>query len=163
MKAFLIFSFTVLLFHLPGKSQSEKVLAFVNDTMTLTGENKVLKGEYVETILKNLSVVRLFKTGNNKYYLRFLVTTNFYFNKSDVLEIRSHKKSYYTDKITQYKVNKTMGLFIVEIPKNYIAQLKDESITSIYFNKAETDFTKNDASQIKKIARFFHESITEKK
>jgi hypothetical protein len=156
----IIFAFCFFAFF---KGQTNAEPAFVRDTMTFTGENKVLNGEYVETTLKNLSVVRMFKTADNKYYLRFLVTVNFYFDKVDLLEIRSGKKSYYNENTKQFKVNKTLGLFIVEIPKNYIAQLKDEGITSIVFGKAETDFTRQDASQVRRIARYFYESITGKK
>lgn len=145
-----------------GVSAQEGVLAFTPDTMTLTGSNKVLNGEYVETTLKNFSVVRLFKTSDKKYYIRFLVTANFYFDKVDVLEIRSGKISYYAENTKQFKVTKTMGLFIAEIPRNYVAQLKDEGITSLYFNKAETDFTRQDAKHIKQMARFFYESIADK-
>lgn len=146
-----------------SKAQDSKEIKFVADTMTFTGTQKVLQGEYVETTLKNLSVVRMFKTGDNHYYLRFLVTTNFYFDKVDMLEIRSGNKSYYAENTRQFKVNKTTGLFIVEIYKNYIAQLKDEGITAIAFGKAETDFTRGDASQVRRIAKHFHESITPKK
>lgn len=163
IKAFFIFISLVVLNLQLTKAQSAAPLAFTPDTMTLFGENKVLQGEYIETTLKNLSVVRMFKTRDNKYYLRFLVTANFYFDKVDVLEIRSGKKSYYSEGTKQYKVNKTTGLFIVEIYKNYIAQLKDDGITSLVFAKAETDFTRQDASQVRKIAAFFHEAITAKK
>ena len=145
------------------KCQEPLVIAFTPDTMTLNGENKILQGEYVETTLKNLSVVRMFKTKDNKYFIRFLVTKNFYFDKVDVLEIRSGNKSYYAENTKQFKVTKTMGLFITEIAKNYIAQLKDEGITSIVFAKAETDFTRQDASQVRKIAKYFYESIAPKK
>jgi hypothetical protein len=163
MKPAAIIFFMLSLCPLFYNAQEKAELAFVQDTMTFTGENKVLNGEYVETTLKNLSVVRMFKTTDNKYYLRFLVTANFYFGKVDVFEIRSGKKSYYNENTKQHKVSKTMGLFIVEIPKNYVAQLSDEGITSIVFNKAETDFTRQDASQIRKMAKFFNESITAKK
>ena len=145
------------------KCQEPLVIAFTPDTMTLNGENKILEGEYVETTLKNLSVVRMFKTKDNKYFIRFLVTKNFYFDKVDVLEIRSGNKSYYAENTKQFKVTKTMGLFITEIARNYIAQLKDEGITSIVFAKAETDFTRQDASQVRKIAKYFYESIAPKK
>jgi len=144
-------------------AQEKGELFFIPDTMMLHGENKVLKGEYVETTLKNLSVVRLFKTYDNKYFLRLLVTKNFYFDKVDVLEIRSGRKSYFNEHTRQFKVNKTLGLYILEVPKNYLVTLKDEGITSVVFAKAETDFTRHDASEVRKIARFFYESITGKK
>lgn len=151
--------FFALLFNAAAQ---EPVTAFIPDTMTLTGSNKVLNGEYVETTLKDLSVVRMFRTSDKKYFIRFLVTSNFYFDKVDVLEIRSGKISYYVENTKQYKVTKTMGLFIAEIPRNYIAQLKEEGITSLYFNKAETDFTRQDTKHIRQMAQFFYESIAEK-
>ena len=40
---------------------------------------------------------------------------------------------------------------------------KDEGITSIVFGGAETDFTKQDANQIKKISRCFYEANYRKK
>ena len=81
----------------------------------------------------------------------------------DVLEIRSGNKSYYAKESKQYKINKTTGLFIIEVFKNYISTLKDEGITSIYFAKAETDFTRQDASEIKKMSKCFYDAITHTK
>jgi hypothetical protein len=148
---------------LPIKSQVNCEAAFMKDTMSLPEIGKILEGEYIETTLKDFSVVRLFKANDNKYYLRFIVKKNFYFNKVDVLEIRSGNKSYYAKESKQYKINKTTGLFIIEVFKNYISTLKDEGITSIYFAKAETDFTRQDASEIKKMSKCFYDAITHTK
>lgn len=136
---------------------------FVKDTMVIPESGKVLNGEYLETTLKNGSVVRLFKTDDNKYYLRMIITKNFYFGKTAELEIRSGSKSYWAKNTTQHKVTKTSGLFLLEVYKNYIGTLKDYGITSIVFSEAETDFTKSDANQIKAIAKCFYESISPKK
>lgn len=155
--------FYLLLFSLACKGQVVCEFAFTPDTMSLPGSGKVLQGEYIETTLKDFSVVRLFKTIENKYYLRMIVKKNFYFDKVDVLEIRSGSKSYYAKDTRQYKINKTTGLFVIEVFRNYVSTLKDDGITSLYFSKAETDFTRQDAGQIRKMSKCFYESISLKK
>ncbi|MBL7932950.1 MAG: hypothetical protein JNL60_13665 [Bacteroidia bacterium] len=136
--------------------------AFIQDTMSLPDGSKVLEGKFVITTLKDFSTVTLFRTNQDKFYLRFVVKKNFYFDKVDVLEIRSGSKSYYVKNTRQYKIDKTTGLFVVEIFSNYISTLKDEGITSLYFANAETDFTKKDALQIKQISNCFYELISTK-
>lgn len=153
----------VFLFFFKGQAQFICENAFVQDTMTLPESGKVLEGSYVETPLKDLSVVRLYRTTDDKFYLRMIVKKNFYFNKVGVLEIRSGSKSIYYKNNKQYKVNKTTGMFITEVQKNYLSTLKDEGITSLYFAEAETDFTRQDAGQIKKMAKCFYEGISIKK
>ena len=132
--------------------------------MSLLDGNKIVEGEYIETTLKDQSQFRILRTDDDKYYLRFVVKKNFYFNKTDVLEIRSGSKSYYVKNTTQHKVNKTTGIFVVEIFKNYLmTTLKDEGISSLYFAQAETDFTRQDTKQIKEISRCFYTKVTGKK
>jgi hypothetical protein len=156
---FLLVCFLFLTLGFKGQNCDFK---FSQDTMSLPETNKILEGEYFETTLKDFSVVRLFKTEDDKYYLKFIVKKNFYFDKVDVLEIRSGNKSYYAKNTRQYKIDKTTGLFVIEIFKNYIATLKEDGITSLYFAKAETDFTRQDAGQIKKMAKCFYESLSVK-
>lgn len=153
----------VLLFGLKAAAQIDCNSAFVQDTMSLPDGSKVLEGKFVITTLKDFSTVTLFKTDDNKCYIRFVVKKNFYFDKVDVLEIRSGSKSYYAKNTRQYKIDKTTGLFVVEVFKNYISTLKEEGITSLYFANAETDFTKKDAAQIKQISKCFYDLISEKK
>jgi hypothetical protein len=155
----LIFVYSSLLL----SSQVDCASSFIQDTMSLPESGKVLEGEYIQTTLKDFSTVTLFKAKNDKYYLRFIVKRNFYFEKVDVLEIRSGSKSYYAKNTRQFKIDKTTGLFVIEVFKNYISTLKDDGITSLYFANAETDFTKKDAAQIKQISKCFYESISTKK
>lgn len=152
-----------IILSLSGHSQFECANAFVSDTMSIPESDKVLEGSYVEVTLKDFSVVRLFKTNQETYYLRLLVKKNFYFNKTEVLEINSGSKSIRFKERTQYKVDKTTGLFIQEVPRNYIFTLTHDGITSITFANAETKFTKSDANLIKKMAKCFYEDITTKK
>ena len=127
--------------------------------MGIPQSGKILDGEYLETTLKNLSVVRFFKTEDGKLYLRLIVTKNFYFDKVDVLEIESGTKSYYAKNTRQFKVTRASGLFLIEIYKNYLNTIKDEGITGIVFGGTETKFSNKDAAQIKKIAGVFYESL----
>jgi hypothetical protein len=136
---------------------------FVRDTMSLPEGGKMLDGEYLETTLKNASVVRLFKTNDNRYYLRMYITKNFYFGKVGDLEIRSGTKSYYARETKQHKIDKHTGMFIIEIMKNYVATLKDGGITSIVFSDTETNFTKQDTKQIKAISQCLYDAISVKK
>jgi hypothetical protein len=160
---FKLIVFYLALFTFTVKGQVNCEATFIKDTMSLPESGKVLEGEYLETTLKNLSVVKLFKADDGKIYLKLLVTKNFYFNKVGVLEIKSNSKSYYAKNTKQYQVNKTMGMYVIEIFRNYVATLKEDGITSIVFAEAETDFTKHDATQIKKIAKCFYDAISEKK
>jgi hypothetical protein len=151
----------ILLFFscITGNAQTKDNLVFRRDTMSNPASGKVLEGEYLETVLKNLSEVRLFKTADEHYYLRFIVTKNFYFDKVDVLEIQSGTRSYYAKETRQFKISKTKGLFLIEVFKNYIGTLKDDGITGIVFSEAQTDFTRQDASQIRAMASVFYKSI----
>lgn len=161
MLRYSLFYFIFIFFS--GKSQFVCENSFVQDTMSLPESGIVLEGEFVETVLKDFSVIRLFKTTADKYYLRAIVKKNFYFNKVGILEIRSGSKSIYYKNNKQYKIDKTSGLFITEVQKNYLSTLKDEGITSLYFAEAETEFTRQDASQIKKMAKCFYDAISTKK
>lgn len=136
---------------------------FFTDTLTNPVDHKVVEGLSAETTLKNLSVIRAVKTSDNRYFLRMIVTRNFYFDKVATLEIRSGKRSYYAKDTRQFKINKTTGLFVIEIYKNYLAQLKDDGITSIVFGDAETDFTRQDASNLRKMFKCFYEKSVAQK
>src|SRR3954462_13489083 len=98
----------------PCAGQNGEQLTLLRDTMGVPQENKILDGDYIETTLKNLSVVRFFKTTDGKLFLRLIVTKNFYFNKVDVLEIKSGTKSYYAKNSRQFKVSRSSGLFLIE-------------------------------------------------
>lgn len=162
MKSVLFFT-CILLFTFGFKSQTNCETDFVSDTLTFPGDGKVYEGEYLESTFKNLSSVRLYKTNSGRAFLRMIVTKNFYFDKVGVLEIRSGNRSYYAKNTRQYKISKTAGLFVIEIFKNYVATLREDGITSIIFAEAETDFTRQDANHVKKIAKCFYDAISEKK
>lgn len=135
---------------------------FVRDTLYLPAEKKTVSGEYLQATLKNKSVVRLYKTDNQKYYLKLIVTENLYFDKTDQLEIESDDRSSY-EKTTQYELDKGTGYYVFEVFKNYIATLKDDGITAIIFGKAKTTFTRQDANKIRDISECFYETIAAKK
>jgi hypothetical protein len=157
-----IFAVWFVLFVTVCNCQNACEPGFARDTMSLPEGGKTLDGEYLETTLKNGSMVRLFKTDDNHYYLRMYVTKNFYFDKVGDLEIRSGTKSYYARQTKQHKIDKHTGMFIIEIMKNYISTLKDGGITSIVFSDSETDFTKQDTKQIKVISQCFYDAISVK-
>jgi hypothetical protein len=136
-------------------AQKEPEFSFVQDTMTLTGTNRVLEGEYLEVALSDLHVVRLFKTRDHKIYLRFMVTSNFYFDKVGTLEILSGSKTYSAKEIRQFMVTKNSGLFVTEIFSNYLTTIRNEGITELVFNQATTRFSRNDTRKIKKMAEYF--------
>lgn len=152
-----------LVLALANKSQNVCDTPFARDTMNVIATGKTVEGEYLETTLKNLSVVRIFRTEDGKFYLRFIITKNFYFDRVGTLEIKSGKKVYYEKDCRQYKLSKTSGMYMIEIYKNYLYTLKDEGITSLVFNYTETKFTKQDAAQIKKIAKCFYDTYFETK
>lgn len=135
----------------------------MNDTVLTTTKQKITDGEFIETTLKNNSIVRLYKLKNNKYYLKLIVSENLYFDKIDLLEVQSGTRSYYEKDIKQHELNKSTGYFVFEVYRNYIATLRDEGITAIVFGKVETDFSKQDASQIRHMAKCFYENIVVKK
>jgi hypothetical protein len=161
MKAVFIFLLLNLI-GLKNLAQDNCEANFRSDTMSLFNNGKILEGSYIETTLKNGSVIRLFRTNDNKNYLRILVSENFYFDRIDMLEIRSGHKSYYAADSKQYKVNKNKGLFIIEVPKNYVAQLKDHGISALDFAHATTHFTKSDSKQIRTICSCFYNIIKTK-
>jgi glutamate racemase len=95
--------------------------------------------------------------------MKMIVTENLYFNKVDMLEVRSGNKSFYAKDTKQFEYGNHTGYYIIEIFKNYIATLKEEGITSIVFSNSETKFTKQDRTQIMQIAKCFYESVAGKK
>lgn len=161
MKA-IYFSFCFLLFLSVSDAQN-KCGEFIQDTLFIPKENKVVSGEYLQTNLKNGSVLRIYKTNGNKYYLRLAVTENLYFDKIDLLEIQSGSKSFYAKDTKQLELSKATGYYVIEIFKNYVATIREEGITGIIFGKAETSFTRQDASQTRQIAKCFYETIDIKK
>jgi hypothetical protein len=146
---------------LPGQAQNN--CSFLTDTVYIPAEKKTVDGEYVQTNLKNKSIVQLYKVPNGKFYMKMIVTENLYFNKVDMLEVRSGNKSFYAKDTKQFEYGNHTGYYIIEIFKNYIATLKEEGITSIVFSNSETKFTKQDRTQIMQIAKCFYESVAGKK
>jgi hypothetical protein len=148
-------------------SQAQSDCDFLNDTLSLPEQDKVLEGRSLETTLKNLSTIKIFQPSDprdEQLYLKIVVTRNFYFDKIDNLELKSGSKSYWVKPPSkQYKINKTTGLFVVAVSRNYIVTLKDEGITAMVFGGAETRFTRQDAGQVKKMARCFYDTIYKKK
>ncbi|MBA3664814.1 MAG: hypothetical protein H0W61_11490 [Bacteroidetes bacterium] len=159
MKSFFVFISLLIsgIYHAQGEC------AFVKDTLTIPKENKIVNGEILQATLKNKNVIQLIKADDGKYYLKLVVSENLYFDHIDLLEIRSGKKSFYAKDTKQYALNKHTGYYVVELYKNYVGTLKEDGITSIVFNKAETLFTKQDCGQVKQIAKCFYDAISIKK
>lgn len=156
---FISFCFLACLF----ASRAQKCPDFFPDTIMVPGSGKSLSGEYLQANLKNGSMVRFYKTIGGKLFLKLIVTENLYFDKTDKLEIQSGSKSFYAKDVTQLEMGKATGYYVIEIFKNYVGTLKEDGITGIVFGKVETSFTRQDASQIRQIAKCFYESIDIKK
>ncbi len=137
--------------------------SFKNDTLSVLAEGKLLEGEMLQTTLKNQSIVQMYAVDRKRFYIRIYVTENFYFNKVDILTIESGKWTYPVKNCKQYKICKTMGMYVFEVQKNYLATLRDEGITGLVFAGAVTDFTRNDGQQIRKMCRCFYETMFGKK
>jgi hypothetical protein len=144
------------------KNPAQCSLVFSSDTMTIPG-GKVIEGNYLESTMKNGSVFRFFSSSDNKIYLRMILTKNFYFDKTDLLEIRSGKMSYYEKNTKQYKVSKTAGLMMLEVFPNYLVTLKERGITSVVFAGAETHFTRQDVKKVRELAACMAEKKANKK
>lgn len=126
--------------------------------MTITGTDKVLEGEYMEVVLRDQHVVRLYKADDRKVYVRFIVAKNFYFDKVATLEILSGSKTYPIKNAHQWKVNKTRGLFVSEIFTNYLSTLQAEGMTALLFNQTLTKFSRLDTKKIKRMSSAFREA-----
>jgi hypothetical protein len=159
-----IFTIFVFLFlAVQAHAQLSNGFVFIKDTLRLPEVNNVLEGESVSAILKKGSSFKLFKTSNNKYYFKIIVSENLYFNKKDALEILSGTKSIYFKDAVNYELDDHTGFYLVEVLKNYVGTLKDEGVTSIVFNNTETTYTKKECNQVKQMAKYFYESISAKK
>lgn len=156
-----LFSFLFVLFAFVGKSQSVCETPFEHDTLRVPSTGKLMKGECLKTVLKDYSEVKILRTADGRFFLHIIITKNFYFNRTGNLQIVSGKKVYYEKDVTQYKIDKTKGFYLIEFTRNYFITLKDVGITALVFNNAETKFTKQDAAQIKKIAACFYETYIE--
>lgn len=159
----IIFIFLYFCFFSEFKSQNNCDVDFIKDTLFIANENKVLNGEYLTATLKNGSVVQFFKVNVTRFFLKLIINKNTYFDKVDVLEIKSGKKSYYEKNIKQFKLDKTTGMYVLEIFENYLITLKNEGISAIVFNETETEFTNQDVNKIKKIATCFYQNVILKK
>jgi hypothetical protein len=142
---------------------SQNNCSFTRDTLFIPKEGKVVNGEYLQATLKNKSVIQFFITETNRYYMKLTVTENLYFDRVDMLEIQSGEKSFFAKESKQYQLDKHTAFYVVELFKNYIGTLKDEGITAIVFNKAETKFSKQDRATIKQLSKCFYETISKKK
>ena len=140
-------------------SQRTGDFTIFKDTIRVPKENKVYESQYVIRRLKNGSTIQLIKSSNNKFYMRIVISENLYFDKKDVLEIKSGTKSFYAKETTNYALNKNTGYFTVEIFKNYVGTLKDDGITCLVFGKDETSYSKQDCNQVKQMAKYFYESF----
>ena len=158
---FIIFLFLFSTIQLDA--QSINGYNFIKDTLRIPEGNKVLEGESVSAELKKGYSFKLFKTSNNKYYFKIIISENLYFNKMDALEIISGTKSIYFKDAVNYELDDHKGYYLVEVLKNYVGTLKDEGVTSIMFNNTETTYTKKECNQVKQMAKYFYESISAKK
>jgi hypothetical protein len=131
---------------------------FGNDTLTAPGTSVRMEGESISVPLKGGGSLLFFKTSSGKAYLRIEITENFYFGRTDLLEIRSGSKSFYSKNAVQQKVHKGLARFTVEIFRNYLYTLKDLGITGITFAGADTDFSRQDNVQIRKAAACFYDT-----
>ncbi|MCW3076309.1 MAG: hypothetical protein JWO32_918 [Bacteroidetes bacterium] len=155
--------FFIIFLFVSAISIAQSECTFIKDTLTVAKENKVVTAEMLQTTFKNKTVVQIIKTEAGKYYLKFIVFENLYFNRIDLLEIKSGTKSFYAKETTQYRRDKYSGFYLIEIYKNYIGTLRQDGVTSIVFNKAETIFTKQDCELIKQMAKCFYDAISPKK
>jgi hypothetical protein len=142
-----------------GTLHSQIDCALKSESVYLPKENQTINAKSLSTILKNNTTIILYKTDKGKYYLKLIVSENLYFNRVDILELKSGTKSIFFKDTKHYEIDKNTGYYSVEILKNYIATLKDEGLTAIKFGNAQTNYTKQDCKQIKQIAKCLYESI----
>ncbi|HQQ95247.1 MAG TPA: hypothetical protein PLQ93_11875 [Bacteroidia bacterium] len=133
--------------------------SFMHDTLSIPEKVPLMHGEALKVTLKNQSVVELFAEERKRFFVRLYVTENFYFNKIDVLQVESGKWTYPVKNCKQYKINKTTGMYVFEVQKNYLVTLRDEGITGLVFAGAKTDFTRSDGQQTRKMCRCFYETM----
>lgn len=157
MKYLYIFLFLLTL----TVSKAQTSCAFTEDTLYLPMTGKTLPASYIEVVTKNNSRIQLFRQGGN-YYLRIIATINLYFGKTDVLEIKSGNKSFFSKNTTQLERDKDHGSYTVQVYKNYIATLRDYGITGIKFGAAETRYEGRDTEAVRKMANCFYETINTK-
>jgi hypothetical protein len=141
-------------------SYSQVDCNFKNDTVFIPKENKVINASYLQTALKNKSNFIIYKSDNNRYFVKLIVSENLYFNKIDLLEFKSGSKSIFFKDTKHFQNDKNSGYYVVEVWKNYIGTLTEDGITAIQFGKAETVYTKQDCNQIKQIAKCFYDNIS---
>ncbi len=143
-------------------TKAQTSCAFVADTCFLPKEGKTVPVESMKATFKNFSEISLLRTPDNKFYLRLIVTENLYFDKVDMLELKSGSKSFYAKQTKQYQHTKHTGSYVIEIWKNYLVTLKDDGLTGILFGTAESKFYKSDSRQVKAIAECFYNEIDKK-
>jgi hypothetical protein len=154
-------TFLLLLFVFAGVLSCRSQCSFQEDSLFIPKENKIVAAVFLDVQLKKSSM-QFIKIKSEKYFLRLVVTENLYFDKIDQLELQSGKKSFYAKDVKQIEVDKHSGYFLVELFKNYVATLKDDGLTAIVFNKAQTNFSKQETALVKQNAKCFYEKISQK-
>ncbi len=128
---------------------------------------------FTNTTVKELVDVSSLVTKNN-YKVQFvkqgkknhLIITLKYTIESDKqgsLYVYSNKKQYFLKQVTLKRIDKDYAHFVIEANSNYVATIRDNGLTSLYFNDSMTfEIPKADSELIKKQADCFYTIITKK-
>lgn len=114
------------------------------DTLTIPTTGKLHQGTYVELKLEKKGKIRVFKTSEQKIFLICYTVENFYFGRSDELELHSGNKHYSEQNVLQFKINKNEAMYVIPVERNYLSQLRYEGLSGYSFAKAETRFSRKD-------------------
>lgn len=136
--------------------------SFVADTLTLP-DGKHVEAERMQMTTKNNSIIQLYSLERKRYFVRIYITENFYFEKTDQLTVESGKWTYPAKNCKQHKISKTMGMYVFEVQKNYLATLRDNGISGLEFAGAKTDFTRSDGQHSRAMSKCFYENLFGKK
>lgn len=157
----LFFFLFALWFNGPGQNKACEY-SFSTDTLTLP-DGSHAEAEMMKLTTKNQSIIQFFALERKRYFIRIYITENFYFEKTDVLTVVSGKWTYPAKNCKQHKISKTMGMYVFEVQKNYLATLRDNGITGLVFAGAETKFTRSDGQHSREMSTCFYEALFGKK
>ncbi len=111
---------------------------------------------------KNNYKVQFVKQGK-KNNLIIIVKYSIESDKQGSLYIFSNKKQFFLKQIAFKRMDKDFAYFIIDINSNYVATIRDNGLTSLYFNDSMTfEIPKADSELIKKQADCFYTIITKK-
>ena len=159
---FIIIVLSFLISQLFAQKGSCDIYPLKADSIYLTNTTVKELVEVSSLLTKNNYKVQFVKQGK-KNHLIITLKYSIEGDKQGSLYVFSNKKQYFLKQATLKRMDKDYACFIIDLNSNYVATIRDNGLTSLYFNDSMTfEMPKTDSELIKKQADCFYTIITKK-